>query len=68
MGPDEISTVACVTALPICEDCGTSICSGARCLACSEARRLLPRFLRLIVGRAHVLRMLRDLDEKSSQT
>lgn len=61
--PDGISTARSRPLTRRCDDCAMEICEGTMCRACSETRRLLPRFLRLVRGRAHVRQLLAELDE-----
>jgi hypothetical protein len=51
-----------------CNDCATEIIDTEveHCRSCAETRRLLPRFLSLTIGRAHVRALLAEQDSLDS--
>lgn len=61
--PDDLSTARSRPLMRRCDDCAMEICEGTMCRACSETRRLLPRYLSLVRGRTHVRQLLAELDE-----
>lgn len=70
--PDEFATAPSLPLTRRCADCATDVCDGdlprapgeaVRCRACSETRRLLPRFLSLVRGRAHVRELLAEIED-----
>jgi len=61
--PDTIATAKSLPLRLRCEDCAADIGECTLCRACSETRRLLPRYLSLVRGRALVRKMLSELDE-----
>lgn len=69
--PDEFDTARSLPLTLRCSDCAAEVCDGelpcpvgdaVRCRSCAETRRLLPRFLSLVRGRAHVRELLAEID------
>jgi len=65
---DDLATAKARPLMRRCKDCATEIIESgdAHCRSCSETRRLLPRFLCLTSGRAHVRALLSEQDALDS--
>jgi hypothetical protein len=59
---DDLATARARPLTQRCKDCAVEIIESndAHCRSCSETRRLLPRFLCLTSGRAHVRALLAE--------